>query len=175
MPVTERMALRRTNWPDVDDLVALNADRDVMSGHSDGLPMSAARVLAEEMPRLMAHNNRTDQLGYWVARDSATGGFLGWFAAVPVPHPDSTVELDYRLRRNAWGEGLELEGTLAMIAMARSAGMKTVTATTMAADVAGHEVMEAAGLHRLPSAPAGPEMATPALTEYVLDLSVTTT
>ena len=62
-----------------------------------------------------------------------------------------------------------------MIAMARSAGMKTVTATTMAADVAGHEVMEAAGLHRLPSAPAGPEMATPALTEYVLDLSVTTT
>ena len=75
------------NWPDVDDLVALNADRDVMSGHSDGLPMSAARVLAEEMPRLMAHNNRTDQLGYWVARDSATGGFLGWFAAVPSRTP----------------------------------------------------------------------------------------
>ena len=65
--VTERMALTRTNWPDVDDVVALNADAEVMRYLDHGRPMTAARVLAEEMPGLMAHNGRADRLGSWVA------------------------------------------------------------------------------------------------------------
>ena len=74
------MALTRTNWPDVDDVVALNADSKVMRHLDNGRPMTAARVLAEEMPRLMAHNGRADRLGSWVARDRGTDNFLGWFA-----------------------------------------------------------------------------------------------
>ena len=57
------MALTRTNWPDVDDVVALNADTEVMRYLDHGRPMTPARVLAEEMPRLMAHNGRADRLG----------------------------------------------------------------------------------------------------------------
>jgi len=71
------MALTRTNWPDVDDVVALNADAEVMRYLDHGQPMTAARVLAEEMPRLMGHNGRADRLGSWVARDRGTGNFLG--------------------------------------------------------------------------------------------------
>src|SRR6476659_6250218 len=55
IPLTERMALTRTNWPDIDDVVALNADIEVMRYLDHGRPMTPARVLAEEMPRLMAH------------------------------------------------------------------------------------------------------------------------
>jgi hypothetical protein len=58
----QRMALTRTNWPDVDDVVALNADTEVMRYLDHGRPMTPARVLAEEMPRLMAHNGRADRL-----------------------------------------------------------------------------------------------------------------
>jgi hypothetical protein len=45
--VTERMALTRTNWPDVDDVVALNADTEVMRYYDNGQPRTAARVLAK--------------------------------------------------------------------------------------------------------------------------------
>lgn len=39
------MALTRTNWPDVDDVVALNADTGVMRYLGHGRPMTPARVL----------------------------------------------------------------------------------------------------------------------------------
>jgi RimJ/RimL family protein N-acetyltransferase len=141
------MALTRTNWPDVDDVVALNADSEVMRYVDHGRSMTPARVLAEEMPRLMAHNRRADRLGSWVARDRGTSSFLGWFMITPVDEPLRTVELAYRLRRRAWGRGYDLEGMLCMIEMARAAQVSIVIATMMAVDVASRRLMEKAGLH----------------------------
>lgn len=132
------MVLTRTNWPDVDDLIALYAD--------DDRPMTPASVLAEEMPRLMAHNRRVDRLGSWVARDQATGCLLGWFMIRPVEEPLQTVELTYRLGRTAWGRGYDIEGILGMIEMARAAQVSTVVATVMAVDVGSRRLMEEAGL-----------------------------
>jgi RimJ/RimL family protein N-acetyltransferase len=147
IPVTERMALTRTNWPDVDDVVAINADAEVMRYFDHGPPMTPARVLAEEMPRLMAHNRRRDRLGSWVARDRLTGSFLGWFMITPVDEPVRTVELAYRLQRRAWGRGYDIEGILGMIEIARAAQVSTVIATMMSVDVASRRLMEKAGLH----------------------------
>ena len=140
------MALTRTNWPDVDDVIALNADAETRGDPGDHRPMSAARVLDEEMPRLMAYNRRVDRLGAWVARDRATGGFLGWFMISPVDEPLGTVELTYRLRRRAWRRGYDLEGVLSMIEMARTSQVSTVVATLMAVDEASRRLMEKAGL-----------------------------
>jgi len=140
------MALTRTNWPDVDDVVALNGDIEVMRYLDHGRPMTPARVLAEEMPRLMANNRRADRLGSWVARDRGTGNFLGWFMITPVDQPLRTVELAYRLRRRAWGRGYEIEGIRRMIEIARAAHVSTVIATLVAVDVASRRVMEKAGL-----------------------------
>jgi RimJ/RimL family protein N-acetyltransferase len=141
------MALTRTNWPDVDDVVALNADPEVMRYLDHGRPMTPARVLAEEMPRLMAHNRRADRLGSWVARDRGTGSFLGWFMITPADQPLRTAELDYRLRRRAWGRGYDIEGIRFMIEIARAAQLSTVMATTMAVDGVSRRLMEKAGLH----------------------------
>jgi RimJ/RimL family protein N-acetyltransferase len=121
------MVLTRTNWPDIDDLVALNADVEAMPGADPHLPISAARVLAEEMPRLMAHNRRADRLGSWVARDRETGSFLGWFMLTPLDEPVRTVELTHRLRPRAWGHGYDVEGVLGMVEIAHAAGASTVT------------------------------------------------
>lgn len=138
--------LTRTNWPDVDDVVALSADSEVMHDLDNGHPMTAAHVLSQEMPRLMAHNRRADRLGAWVARERTTGSFLGWFMITPVDQPPRTVELTYRLRRRAWGRGYDVEGMLFMIEIARDAHVSTVIATTMAVDIASRRMMEMAGL-----------------------------
>jgi RimJ/RimL family protein N-acetyltransferase len=166
------MALTRTNWPDVDDVVALNAASEVMSDPSHGQPMTAARVLAEEMPRLMAHNRRSDRLGSWVARDRGTGSFLGWFMIRPVDEPIRTVELTYRLRRRASGRGYDTEGILGMIEMARAARVTTVIATMMAVDVASRRLMEQVGL-RLVSCVGGENAAAAGQeVDYALDLTM---
>jgi RimJ/RimL family protein N-acetyltransferase len=169
------MTLTRTNWPDVDDVVALNAETEV-TGHLDhGPPMTAVRVLAEEMPRLMAHNRRADRLGSWVARDRETGGFLGWFMIRPLDEPLRTVELTYRLRRRAWGRGYDLEGMFGMIEMARAAQVSTMIATMMADDVASRRLMETVGLKLVPTfvsdAPGPTATATPRKVQYALDLT----
>ena len=173
--VTERMALTHTNWPDVDDVVALNADTEVMRYLDHGRPMTAARVLAEEMPRLMAHNGRADRLGSWVARDRGTGNFLGWFMITPVDEPLRTVELAYRLRRRAWGRGYDIEGMLRMIEIARAAHVSTVIATMMAADVASRQLTEKAGLHLVQTFVSDATGPTPAAArrevDYALDLT----
>jgi RimJ/RimL family protein N-acetyltransferase len=169
------MTLTRTNWPDVDDVLALNADTEVMRYLDHGRPMTAARVLDEEMPRLMAHNRRADRLGSWVARDRRTGSFLGWFMIRPVDEPLRTVELTYRLRRRVWGQGYDLEGMLGMIQMARAAQVSTVIATMMAVDVATRRLMEEAGLRlvqRLGDETAGATTAAARReVDYTLDLT----
>ena len=170
------MALTRTNWPDVDDVVALNADAEVMRYLDYGRPMTAARVLAEEMPRLMAHNDRADGLGSWVARGRGTGNFLGWFMITPVDEPLRTAELAYRLRRRAWGRGYDIEGMLRMIEIARAADVSTVIATMMAVDLASRRLMEKAGLNlveTLVSETTGPTAAAARReVDYALDLTM---
>jgi RimJ/RimL family protein N-acetyltransferase len=64
----------------------------------------------------------------------------------PVDEPPRTVELTYRLRRRAWGQGYEIEGMRRMIEIARAAQVSTVVATTTARDVASRRLMEQAGL-----------------------------
>jgi RimJ/RimL family protein N-acetyltransferase len=150
VPETDRMVMRRASWPDVDDVVALTTDAEVM-GFDDSLPLTPARVLAEEMPRLMAHQRRTDQLGCWVARERTTAAFLGWFMMTPVEEGDRTVRLGYRLRRRAWEQGYGIEGMLQLIEMARAAEMTTVIATTPADNDAAGQVMRRVGLQLAPA------------------------
>jgi RimJ/RimL family protein N-acetyltransferase len=141
------MTLRRTSWLDVDDVAAMTTDPEVMRYFADSLPLTPARVVAEEMPRLMAHNRRKDQLGCWVARDRGTGDFLGWFMMTPVDGSIRTVRVGYRLRRQAWGKAYGAEGLLQMIEMARAAQMSTVIVTTVGVDSSSRRVvMEKAGL-----------------------------
>ena len=146
MPETERMVLRRPNWPDIDDVVALSADLEAARQHGELEPLTPARVLAVEMPRLMADARRTDELGSWIARDKATGGFLGWFSLDPVDDPPRAARLGYRLPRRAWGSGYETEGALRLIEMARSAGLSTVVAAVGTDDTDAHSIFQAAGL-----------------------------
>jgi RimJ/RimL family protein N-acetyltransferase len=156
MPETERMLLRRPNWPDIDDVVALSADLEAARQHGEVEPLTPARVLAVEMPRLMADARRTDELGSWVARDKATGGFLGWFTLAPVDDPPRTVMLGYRLPRHAWGRGYETEGALRLVEMARSAGVSAVVGVVPADDADARSVLEAAGLRLVPAGQALP-------------------
>lgn len=58
------------------------------------------------------------------------------------------VELGYRLRRSAWGQGYATEGSRALVHRAfTELGVHNVVATTMSVNTGSRRVLEKAGLH----------------------------
>lgn len=143
MPGTERLAMRRTDWPDVDHIVALYANTEITRHLGDGSPIGPAQVLSKEMPRLMAYNKRPDYLGCWTARVRETGSFVGWFMISPAETPD-VAELSYRLHPAP--DGYAVEGVHEMLELARSADIATVVATVPVEDTDSQYVLAEAGL-----------------------------
>ena len=105
-------------------------------------------IAGEILPRFLQSYERCPGFGYWAAVEKATGEFLGWFSFRP-PHAGNPteVELGYRLRRAAWGQGYATEGARALIHKGfTELGVQRVVATTFAANLASRRVLEKAGL-----------------------------
>lgn len=135
---TERLTLRPWRDDDVDELVALDADPEVMRFVTGGRPSS--REWVEQRIRGVGDHR-------WMAYDRATGGFVGWFGLQPTDGVPDERELGYRLRREWWGQRLATEGSLALIDLAfTELGARRVWAQTMTVNVASRRVMERCGL-----------------------------
>ena len=139
---TLRLALRPVRPADRADLVALEADPEVMrllnGGHpvpEAGLPDADFLTPRGAEPEVLAANER------------ATGRFIGWFALFDDGLVDGlrTAELGYRLAREAWGHGYATEGARALVAEALGGGFDRVRAQTMAVNLGSRRVLEKAG------------------------------
>lgn len=127
---TQRLGLRRFTADDADRLVDLDGDPEVM------------RFLGRPPPRSFYLDH--PHPGRFVAFESATGAFVGWFALKPT---GQGLELGYRLKRQYWGRGYATEGSRALIDHAfTSLGAERIYAETMAVNVRSRRVMEKAGL-----------------------------
>jgi RimJ/RimL family protein N-acetyltransferase len=145
---TVRLVLRPFRADDLEDLVALDADREVMFFITGGTPTPREEVEREDLPDFLAYAAGDTGYGFWVAEEQATGAFLGWFHLRPhADAPADEPELGYRLRRSAWGRGYATEGSRALVDHAFEAlGARRVYAETMAVHLASRRVMEKAGL-----------------------------
>lgn len=146
---TPRLTLRRFTEADEDDLVALHGDPEVMRYITGERPTPRAEIRDRILPVLLGYYQRFEGFGYWVAEHRATGTFLGWFLFRPRrPEPrEGEIELGYRLRRSAWGQGYATEGSVALIRKGfTELGVERVVAETMAVNHGSRRVMEKAGL-----------------------------
>jgi RimJ/RimL family protein N-acetyltransferase len=152
---TERLTLRQFTSADADDLVALDGDPVVMRFINGGQPIAAERVRQEQLPRLLAWHQRSDDYGYFAAIDRASGAFLGWFhfyptsRAAPFEHEalPATIELGYRLRSAVWGQGYATEGARGLVRHGFTRlGVQRVIAHTLTENLASRRVLEKAGL-----------------------------
>jgi RimJ/RimL family protein N-acetyltransferase len=145
---TERLILRRFTEDDVDNLVALDSDPEVMRYLNGGIATPREVVEREILPRFLSYYVRYDGFGVWAAVEKSSGEFIGWFSLRP---PDEgrrdEMELGYRLRRSAWGQGYATEGARALIRKDfTELGVQRVIANTYEHNVASRRVMEKMGM-----------------------------
>ncbi len=145
---TERLVLRHLTTADVDQLVALDADPEVMRYLSGGAPTPRAVIEREVLPHWLRSYECSAGYGYWAAIEKASGDFLGWFLFRPPKGAGAgEVELGYRLRRAAWGRGYATEGSRALIHKGfTELGVQRVVASTYQDNRASRRVMEKLGM-----------------------------
>ena len=145
---TGRLILRRVTEADADALYRLDEDPEVMRFLTGGRPTPRDVITNETLPRMLRSYELREGFGYLTAVEKSTGKFLGWFALCPKDGGEpGEVELGYRLRRSAWGQGYATEGSRALIREGfTSRGVRRVVAETMAVNRASRRVMEKAGL-----------------------------
>lgn len=151
--MTERLVLRRITAADVDDLIALDADPEVMNRvdpfaitphDRDGL---RDFICNRRLPQFLAYYDLYSDRGFWAAIDRHGGPFLGWFHLTPRREAPNEAMLGYRLHRFAWGRGPATEGARALVDRAFASGATRVVAETLARHRASIRVMEKLGMH----------------------------
>ena len=151
--VTERLVLRRITAADVDDLIALDADPEVMT-HVDPFAVTPRDrtgvrdfICNRRLPQVLAYYDLYTDRGFWAAIDRHNGRFLGWFHLTPRPEAPNEAVLGYRLHRFVWGRGVATEGGRALVDRAFTSGATRVVAETLARHRASIRVMEKLGMH----------------------------
>ena len=145
---TERLILCQFTQDDVENLVELDSDPEVMRYLNGGVATPREVVERNILPRFIGYYERYDGFGVWAAIERSSGEFIGWFSLRP---PDNAqpgeVELGYRLRRSAWGQGYATEGARALIRQGfTELGVERVTANTYERNSASRRVMEKVGM-----------------------------
>ena len=144
---TLRLSLRPVSLDDRADLIALEADPEVMHYLNGGRPVPEAGVADADF--LTPRGEEPEVLA---AHDRASGAFIGWFALFDEGLVDGlrTAEIGYRLSRAAWGKGYATEGVKALMEAAfETWGFDRIRAETMAVNQPSRRVMEKAGLRHV--------------------------
>lgn len=142
---TSRLAVREFTAADVDDIFALNADPRVMRYIGDGTP--ATREDAEAaVERSLRRYREHPGLGAWHVSRRDDGRFVGW---VSLKHAGESpdIEVGYRLRHDAWGQGFATELARAMLRRGfDERGLDRIIGVTHADNAASQRVLLKAGL-----------------------------
>jgi RimJ/RimL family protein N-acetyltransferase len=159
------LTLRRWRPADTPPFAALNADPAVMAHFPR--PRTGAESVAEA--DLFGRRFVADGFGPWALEHG--GRFVGFAGAMrivrPLPfpggdRPGTTVELAWRLARDAWGGGLATRAARCALAdLTKRCGIRAVVAFTAVGNARSRAVMERlgmvpAGTFAHPAVPAGP-------------------
>jgi len=103
-------------------------------------------------------------LGYWVIRPGEEPEvFLGWVLLIPIDAEGPEIEIGWRLRRLAWGQGYAPEAAAALLRHGfATLGLSRVVADILPANLASVRVAEKIGMR-----PHGPTPHWPSTVRYV--------
>ncbi len=146
---TDRLILREFNPADEQNLFDLDSDPAVVEFLTKR-PSTREEVLAslERIENLRVKFQ--GRFGVWTVIERISGEFIGWFHFRPGKRDLENIkliELGYRFKKSAWGQGYAQEGSRALIKKGfEELGVEEVFALTMETNVRSRNVMEKCGL-----------------------------
>jgi RimJ/RimL family protein N-acetyltransferase len=149
---TARLELRPMDEGDLDALVAVDGFEDVR----EAIDPFGEHIPLDPVARREYERRFLRPAGYLAAVERATGRFLGWFQCVAdrdragvggsVLDP-TEVEIGYRFRPDAWGQGFATEGAEALLAATlRRHDVTRVYAHALLSNDASIRVMQRIGM-----------------------------
>ena len=148
--VTERLVLRHVRLSDIHYFAETHADPEVMRYLTFGVPTPRSNYVETYLPRWFEIYAKQPGLGYFAAELRGTGEFIGWFHLRDDRLEPQYLELGYRLRRSAWGQGYATEGGRALVRHGfGTMGAELLSARTLVRNVASQRVMQKCGLRHV--------------------------
>ncbi|MBC9714989.1 GNAT family N-acetyltransferase [Streptomyces sp. TRM66268-LWL] len=148
--LTDRLLLRPWRESDLEPWAAMNADPEVRA--------QLGELLTREQSDAVVAGMRADfdarGFGWWALQVRATGEFVGraGLDVVGADLPYTGVDVGWRLRRSAWGNGYATEAALACLAFAfDELALEEVVASTTVRNVRSQAVMRRIGMTRDPA------------------------
>ena len=142
---TLRLAMREFTPDDFDDLFGLDTDPRVMKYISRGKPATRAEV-ENSLRRILRYPTLYPDLGIWHTSRRDTGAFIGWFS-LKYAGKSPDIEIGYRLRHDAWGQGYATEGATALAHYGfDDLGLQRIIGVTHPGNKASQNVLLKAGL-----------------------------
>ncbi|MDX2015028.1 MAG: GNAT family N-acetyltransferase [Myxococcaceae bacterium] len=142
---TARLVLRDWRDDDLPAFRALNADAEVMRFFPSTLSADESDALAK---RVRAHLAR-EGFGLWAVSPGGSNELLGMVGLARVSFDAAftpAVEVAWRLKRSAWGQGLATEAARAAVAFGFTAlGLSHLVSFTVPANQPSRRVMEKLG------------------------------
>lgn len=135
-------SLRPLSRGDLDDLVALDADPEVMRFISGGSPTPREVYVDVVLPRWLGQAG--DGLGFFVIE--VGGAFSGWAHLRRDAKEPSYAEIGYRVPRRLWGRGLATAVATHLQQRAWDLGFRVTCARAASANLASRRVMEKIGM-----------------------------
>ena len=143
--LTLRLALSEITPYHANELYELDADPRVMRYIGSGRATTRAQI-DEVMRRLPRAYALYPGLGTWRATRRDNGDFVGWFALKYIPGT-TEIEVGYRLRHAAWGNGFATEGARELVRYGfDDLGLHRIVGVTHPQNEASQHVLLKAGL-----------------------------
>lgn len=148
---TARLDLRPWRQADLAAFAALNADPEVMRY----LPHALSRAASDALAAAAAQALATRSFGLWALELRTAAEFLGYVGLTEVGFTapfTPCIEIQWRLKRTAWGAGYATEAARACLEFAfATLRAREVVAFTVPQNVRSRAVMERLGMRRDPA------------------------
>ena len=141
---TQRLALRRFTFNDLDAFASMNGDAEVMRYIGAGTPQTREQTAAR-LKAIIEHQNQNG-FGLWAAIDKTGGAFIG-FCGLQFLDNTPEIEVGYRLAKRFWRMGLATEAARASLRFGfEELGLDRIVAVVQPENVASCRVVEKIGL-----------------------------
>lgn len=148
---SERLQFELMTEEHEDLLFDLDQDPEVMRFITDGKPSTREDIVTKYLPRMNSYTNPEKGWGIWGVSQRENSNFIGWILVRPMHYfdearDDEDLELGWRFKRSAWGQGFATEAATTVLKTLENSGVRKFSALANEKNDASINIMKKLGM-----------------------------